>query len=43
MFSNGDKQLADRIMRYGENLCSSVQFWMARCHKLIDIIKQISH
>ena len=26
MIANGDKHLADRIMRYGEGLCGSRQF-----------------
>ncbi len=28
MINNGDKHLADRIMRYGEGLRGSRQFWM---------------
>ena len=43
MISSGDKQLADRIMRYGEGLRGSRQFWMARRYELKDMIKQIGH
>ena len=41
--AGGDKQLADRIMRYGEGLRGSRQFWMARRLELSDMIKQIGH
>ncbi|CAG8668017.1 15339_t:CDS:2 [Cetraspora pellucida] len=41
MIAQGDKYIADRIMRYSEGLRESQQFWMARCHELSDIIKQI--
>ena len=43
MISNGDKNLADQIMRYGVGLRRTRQFWMARRHELTDIIKQIGH
>jgi hypothetical protein len=43
MISNRDKQLADRIMKYGEGLRGSVQFWMGRRRELLDMIKQIRH
>ena len=43
MIANGDKNLADRIMRYGEGLRGSRQFWMARRYELADMIKQIGH
>ena len=43
MINNGDKHLADRIMRYREGLRGSRQFWIARCYELIDMIKQIGH
>ena len=41
--ANGDKNLADRIMRYGEGLRGTRQFWMARRQELTDMIKQIGH
>ena len=41
--ANGDKYLADRIMRYGEGLCGTRQFWMSRQCELKDLIKQIGH
>ena len=43
MIANGDKHLADRIMRYGEGLHGSRQFWIARRYELSDLIKQIGH
>src|SRR6266496_5414096 len=43
MIANGDTHLADRIMRYGEGLRGSRQFWMARRYELSDMIKQIGH
>ena len=43
MINNGDKHLADRIMKYGEGLRGSRQFWMARRYELTDMIKQIGH
>ncbi len=43
MISNGNKQLADRIMRYEEGLRDSQQFWMVRQYELSDMIKQIGH
>lgn len=43
MISNGDKQLADRIMKYGEGLRGTRQFWIARRGELLDMIKQIGH
>jgi hypothetical protein len=43
MIANGDTHLADRIMRYGEGLHGSRQFWMARYYELSDMIKQIGH
>ena len=43
MIENGDKQLADRIMRYGEGIRGSRQFWMARKYELSDLVKQIGH
>src|SRR5277367_2195207 len=41
--ASGDKNLANRIMRYGEGLRGSRQFWMARRYELSDMIKQIGH
>ncbi|CAG8816966.1 1521_t:CDS:2, partial [Cetraspora pellucida] len=41
MIAQGDKHIADRIMRYGEGLRESRQFWMARRRELSDMIKQI--
>lgn len=43
MIASGDKKLADRIMRYGEGLRGTRQFWMARRCELSDMIKQIGH
>src|SRR6266536_6141340 len=43
MIANGDNKMADRIMRYGEGLRGSRQFWMARKCELSDMIKQIGH
>ena len=43
MIYNGDKQMADRIMRYGEGIRESQQFWMARRNELSNLIKQIGH
>jgi len=43
MIENGDNQIADRIMRYGEGIRGSRQFWMARRYELSDLIKQIGH
>ena len=43
MIDSGDKQMADRIMRYGEGLRGSRQYWMARRNELSDLIKQIGH
>ena len=43
MISNGNKNLADKIMRYGEGIRGSRQFWMARSYELSDLIKQIGH
>ena len=43
MIANGDNKIADRIMRYGEGLRGTRQFWMARRHELTDMIKQIDH
>jgi len=43
IIAGGDKQLADRIMRYGEGLRGTRQFWMARRRELSDMIKQIGH
>src|SRR5439155_23552936 len=43
MITNGNKQIADRIMRYGEGLRGTRQFWMARRYELTDMIKQIGH
>ena len=37
----GDRHLADRIMRFGEDLRGSRQFWNARRNELSDMIKQI--
>src|SRR5205085_1990713 len=39
MITNGNKQIADRIMRYGEGLRGTRQFWMARRYELTDMIK----
>jgi hypothetical protein len=39
--NQGDNRLADRIMRYGEGLRGSRQFWNARRNELSDMIKQI--
>ena len=43
MIASGDKKLADKIMRYGEGIRGSRQFWMARRYELTDLIKQIGH
>jgi hypothetical protein len=43
MISNGDNQIADQIMRYGEGLRGSRQFWMARRYELSDMVKQMGH
>src|SRR5437773_2635891 len=43
MISNGNKNLADKIMRYGKSIRDSRQFWMARRYELSDLIKQIGH
>ena len=43
MINNEDKNLADRIMRYGEGLRGTRQFWMVRRQELSDMIKQIGH
>ena len=43
MIEQGDQNLADKIMRYGEGLRGSRQFWMARRYELSDFIKQIGH
>jgi ATP-dependent DNA helicase PIF1 len=43
MIENGDDKMADRIMRYGEGLRGTRQFWMARRYELTDMIKQIGH
>ena len=43
MIANGDNKMADRIMRYGEGLRGTRQFWMARRYELSDMIKQIGH
>src|SRR2546421_106808 len=39
--NQGDKHIADRIMRFGEGLRGSRQFWNARRNELSDMIKQI--
>jgi hypothetical protein len=41
MIANGDNKIADRIMRYGEGLRGTRQFWIARRKDLTDMIKQI--
>ncbi|GBC48412.2 ATP-dependent DNA helicase PIF1 [Rhizophagus irregularis DAOM 181602=DAOM 197198] len=41
MIANGDNKIADRIMRYGEGLRGTRQFWIARRKELLDLIKQI--
>ncbi|GBB96110.1 hypothetical protein RclHR1_26870001 [Rhizophagus clarus] len=43
MIAGGDKQLTDQIMRYGEGLRRTQQFWMAQRRELSDMIKQIGH
>lgn len=43
MIRSEDKQMADRIMRYGEGLRETRQFWMTRRYELTDMIKQIGH
>ena len=43
MIAYGDNKIADHIMRYGEGLCRTRQFWMARRNELSDMIKQIGH
>ena len=43
MIANGDEQIANKIMRYGEGLRGSRQFWMSRRYELSDMIKQIGH
>ncbi|EXX58458.1 hypothetical protein RirG_197800 [Rhizophagus irregularis DAOM 197198w] len=37
----GDNHMADRIMRFGEGLRGSHQFWNARSNELYNMIKQI--
>ena len=37
----GDKHMADRIMKYRENIRGSRQFWMSRRYELTDMIKQV--
>ena len=37
----GDKHMADRIMKYGENIRGFRQFWMSRRYELVDMIKQV--
>src|ERR1041384_4977274 len=37
MIESGDKQFADRIMRYGVGLRGSRQFWSARRYELSDL------
>ncbi|CAG8802972.1 2782_t:CDS:2, partial [Cetraspora pellucida] len=39
--ANGDNYMSNRIMRYGESLRRSRQFWTARSCELSDMIKQI--
>ena len=39
--SSGDNHIADKIMRYGEGLRRSRQFWNGRRYELTDMIKQI--
>jgi hypothetical protein len=39
--TQGDNYMANRIMRFGEGLRGSCQFWYARCNELNDMIKQI--
>jgi len=39
--NQGDSHIADRIMRFGEGLRGSRQFWNARRWELSDMIKQI--
>ena len=39
--NQGDSHIADRIMRFGEGLRGSQQFWNARRWELSDMIKQI--
>lgn len=39
--TQGDNYIANRIMRFGEGLHGSRQFWYARCNELNDMIKQI--
>jgi len=43
MIAGGDKRLADRIMRFGEGLRGTRQFWMARRYELSDMIKQVGN
>jgi hypothetical protein len=43
MIAQGDQNLADKIMRYGEGLRGCRQYWMARRNELSDFIKQIGH
>ncbi|CAB4420703.1 unnamed protein product [Rhizophagus irregularis] len=40
--TQGDNYMANRIMRFGEDLRGSRQFWYARCNELNDMIKQIA-
>ncbi|CAB4429934.1 unnamed protein product [Rhizophagus irregularis] len=40
MIANGNNKIADRIMRYGEGLRRTRQFWIARRKELLDLIKQ---
>ena len=39
--SLGNHHIADRIMRYGEGLRESQQFWNSRHYEPTDMIKQI--
>ena len=40
MIAQGDQNLADKIMRYGEALRGLRQFWMARRYELSDFINK---
>ena len=37
----GDNHFADRIMRFGEGLCRSRQFWYARRNEVSNMIRQL--
>ena len=36
-----DTHIADKVLRYGEGLRGTIQYWMRRRDELLDLIKQI--